>query len=85
MTEAAQENTKATQDPTDAAPAPAGGPKRSLRSGKQIVPSETIAGTTLAFVISIMPDPGRGSDDQQQRKPVAERYITGSNHPDQTG
>ena len=33
---------------------PSGGPKRSLRSGKRIVPSETIAGTTLMFVIAIM-------------------------------
>ena len=33
---------------------PSGGPKRSLRSGKQIVPSETIAGSTLIFVIAIM-------------------------------
>ena len=46
-----------TQPPSDKPPVPqtpTGGPKRTLRSGKQIVPGETIAGTTLMFVISIM-------------------------------
>lgn len=54
MTDAPAPNTPIKQKQQKSAPQPSGGPKQTLRSGRNIVPSESIAGTALIFVIAIM-------------------------------